>query len=97
MIKFLIASYVAPLKALKCHSFQNFPKTYKKKEEEMTLKPALAVDPFTILKPLDENCRRCTLKLLYIIPIFPDLKNKNRKKTEHSPTVKASTNCYAYA
>ena len=34
MIKFLIASYVAPLKALKCHSFQNFPKTYEKKKKK---------------------------------------------------------------
>ena len=37
---------------------------------------ALTVDPCKMLKRLDQNCSRCNLKLLYVIPLFKNKKYK---------------------
>ena len=39
------------------------------------MKPHLCSRPCMILKRLDENCSRCNLKLLSIIPLFQNFKN----------------------
>ena len=51
---------------------------------------AFTVDPCKILKRLDQNCSRCNLKLLYVIPLFqnfnppppPPPPKKNRQKKQ---------------
>ena len=51
------------------------------------MKPHLCSRPCMILKRLDENCSRCNLKLLYIIPFFKiskSTKNLCDRQTKHS-------------
>ena len=57
--------------------FQKFQKVIKNVFRIM--KPHLCSRPFMILKRLDENCSRCNLKLLYIIPLFQNFKKIYQK------------------
>ena len=53
--------------------FQRFQKVIKNVFKIM--KPHLCSRPCMILKRPNENCSRCNLKLLYIIPLFQNFKN----------------------
>ena len=70
--------------------FQKFQKVIKNVFK--ILKPGLCSRLCMILKRMDENCKRCNLKLLYIIPLFQNFK----KTTKIHATVKQSTSRNAY-
>ena len=70
--------------------FQRFQKMIKNVFRIM--KSHLCGRPCMILKRLDENCSRCNLKLLYIIPLFQNFKNISKIYG----TVKPSTRFNAY-
>ena len=57
---------------------------------------AFTVYPCKILKRLDQNCSRCNLKLLYVIPLYQNLKNLPPPSQKKYSTVKPSISRNAY-